>query len=585
MRLLSALVAALLLPLIALGAASTPFWTALKLRDPIAIVRAGISCLEYAGTDTRVSDVCGALDFYSILGLAAAGIGGLGLALIILVQLAAFISGRSRFLISLAFPVVTFLALICAGVLAVGQAGLAAGSLYAVEQMIGFQTLRLILGLGMAGLVVGLGVLWRALHMFRKADAHVIGMAVDTERAPSLHVLVDKVAGELGAPRPNNIVVGLDPTFFATSAVVHTPFDQKPLRGETLFLSLPLIRMMSQEEVTSVVGHELGHFSGADTVYSKRFAPAYRGLYEAIIGLARQTGGAASLLSIPIQIVVLFVLATFEPAQKRINRSRELRADSLGAKAGSPEGLSSALVKLSVLSATWGEEINGLVPDVRRGRITRNLAADFVERAREKVDHDKAAELVAESLDAEVAHPTDTHPTTRVRIEKLGLDPAKFVEPERFKRSLRPESAVIPPADPVERVEEQLTDLYQKLVVQRFGVEQSGGVKTLPVYSTLLAMLLAKTVTAHGGSEAAVTAAEAAARQVDPDFDAASFREYCARPERIAGVERLVGWGNYVLTKGGASRLKDAFRSISAAGGQSETGVLQVLERDLVGGA
>lgn len=588
MRLLSALLAALLLPLAAFGVASIPYWHSLEMRDPAAMFGAALTCLSYDGADAGFQGACEQLNLFSYLGIAAIAVGGLGVALLIVVMLVARFTGFSRFLISLTFPLLTFLALVCAGVIALGQAGLLAASTYLLQSyFFGSVFIYIVVVIALTGAGVGFAVLWRALRMFRNAESRVIGVPLDPSAAPSIHGLVERISTKFKTDKPENIVVGFDPTFFATSAAIYTPVDKRPLRGETLYLSLPLLRMLSEEEVTSIVGHELAHFSGSDTVYSKRFAPAYRGLYEAMHELSTARGAARGLLAIPVRIVVRFVLSSFEPAEKRISRSRELRADELGARAGSPESLCSALVKLSVLSALWNLEFREMVARVQKGRFTRNMSLNFVERARYDVDHDKAAGFVAKGLDTETAHPTDTHPITRLRIEKLGLEPATFVELEAFKKSMRPLKLITSSSDRLDEIEEKLTDLYQQIVIRQLGVDESNRARNDAAFSNLLSMLLAKMVVADGKvEESEIQVAHEQGGKYDPNFDAVIFREFCRHPETIPDLDKMVEWGNMILTRGGASRLKDVLKAIALADGEydeAERSLFEILDSRLVG--
>ena len=82
---------------------------------------------------------------------------------------------------------------------------------------------------------------------------------VDRKEEPKLWDFVDSIANELGSSPPDNIIVGLQPTFYATAANVGLVSQKTILKGETLFVSLPLMRLFNKEELKSVIGHELGH--------------------------------------------------------------------------------------------------------------------------------------------------------------------------------------------------------------------------------------------------------------------------------------------------------------------------------------
>src|SRR5690606_6087716 len=116
------------------------------------------------------------------------------------------------------------------------------------------------------GALLGLGILWRTLRMFRPAVGAVIGVPFSPIEQPRLALLVQQIAKATNARMPDNIVLGLDPNFFATTAPMHTPTSRRLLTGQTLYLSLPLMRVLSLDEVKAVVGHELAHFSGSDTI-------------------------------------------------------------------------------------------------------------------------------------------------------------------------------------------------------------------------------------------------------------------------------------------------------------------------------
>ena len=72
-----------------------------------------------------------------------------------------------------------------------------------------------------------------------------------------------------GVKSPDNLVAGLDYSFFVTPESLWTVNGQ--LQGSSLFICLPLCRIMNQAELQAVIVHELAHFRGEDTEFGRRF--------------------------------------------------------------------------------------------------------------------------------------------------------------------------------------------------------------------------------------------------------------------------------------------------------------------------
>ena len=121
---------------------------------------------------------------------------------------------------------------------------------------------------------------------------------------------------------PDHIVVGLDPTFFVTEARVRCVSGV--LKGRTLFVSLPLSRLLTLEEFGAVVAHELAHFTGKDTAFSKKFFPVYRGASESVAALVTQSGNGdtGAITVIPAVAVLSFFLHSFSVAENTVSRER-----------------------------------------------------------------------------------------------------------------------------------------------------------------------------------------------------------------------------------------------------------------------
>ena len=95
--------------------------------------------------------------------------------------------------------------------------------------------------------------------------------AVSPEEAPELWSAIRTAAERLHTTPPDNLLIGLQFNFYVTElAVWH---DGGRAAGKTLFLSLPLLKQLSPEEVVAIIGHELGHFIGEDTKLTREFYP------------------------------------------------------------------------------------------------------------------------------------------------------------------------------------------------------------------------------------------------------------------------------------------------------------------------
>ena len=581
MKFLEAMLCAIAIPLAAFAMGTIDVWWANGEFAPTAAIAAAQDCLVSGAIDCNRGN-SGLLINGSLL------VGALGAAIVLFVAISAIVTGRSRVLLARSFPVVAFVALLGTGIVALGQALLLAGGVYVgLEYFTGETSGAIVAVVGVTALGTALMVMFSALRMFRTAETSVVGIPIQPIDAPHLTRIVGNISRQLKTKAPDNIVLGLDANFFATSAHVRTPVTKKPLKGNTLYLSLPLMRMMSDAETRSIIGHEMGHFSGNDTAYSHYFAPAYTGLGEAISKMDVNWNSWRAL-SWPAKIMLSYILSAFGHAERRISREREFRADQLGASVSSPEDSTRALLKSSALAAIWNAEFGEMVERVQRGRFSRNLSKNFVERTRYDIDLDKLAGLAALSLDSQIPHPTDTHPLTRDRIVALGIDPEPHVDIDAFKQSLFPKKTIVSSADSFERIEEQVTDMYQQIIAHFEGVDQSDETQHHNAFSNLLSMFLASMVLADGKIlDSEIEVAQTEAFKYDSAFDPVGFKEYCRHPEDIPTLEKLIFWGNRMLNEGGAKRLRDILRKIAEADGEvhtNEASMLQRLEDELVGG-
>lgn len=267
-------------------------------------------------------------------------------------------------------------------------------------------------------LVVGVRVVWNLLKasraVFQQAPLTIMGRTVNEQEAPKLWGFVRDVASRVRAEMPDTIVVGLNQCFFVTEGPVQLTGGAEIPRGRTLYLPLPYMAFMSKPETAAVIGHELAHFTGDDTEYSQRFSPIYSTAVTNLVAVHEASGDDfGHWLARPVTMLGEYFLRSFNEAVQHWSRLRELAADQMGARVASPEAATLALIRVSVLAPRINEALHITWQDGGHGEgvlaETRRLVAE------------KGLDDPAEYLEDAAAHPTDSHPTTRQRIEALGV--------------------------------------------------------------------------------------------------------------------------------------------------------------------
>ncbi|WP_211856365.1 M48 family metalloprotease [Plastoroseomonas hellenica] len=256
----------------------------------------------------------------------------------------------------------------------------------------------------------------RTVGIFTPDPLPVPGRAVSAEEAPGLWRLLDDLAARLGALRPDNVVVGLTGGVFVSSGPKVLEPGGGAIGGRTLYLPLPLLPLLREDEVATIIGHELAHFSGGDTEYSLRFLPIYAGVgrsLDAVLLAGAQHDGSVSLLTRPALRLGVFVMDQFHLAVMHWSRLREFAADAAGAEVTSADAAARALLRVTAAQPRIDEALETAyrAPD----DAPRDLVAAALGHAAER-----GLDSAADHLEERQAHPTDTHPTTRQRLDALG---------------------------------------------------------------------------------------------------------------------------------------------------------------------
>ncbi|WP_238270262.1 M48 family metalloprotease [Methylobacterium cerastii] len=276
--------------------------------------------------------------------------------------------------------------------------------------------------LGVAAVAVGATViaaastLWglrRALAAFEPDPLPILGRPVSAAEAPGLWRLTEGLADRLGALKPEAVVVGLTGGFFVSAGPALLQPGGERLAGRILYLPLPYLALMRGDEVAAIIGHELAHYAGGDTAYSQRFLPIYAGVGRSLDAVAAGHQGSLGLLGPSLRLGV-FVMERFHLAVRHWSRAREFAADAAGAGLTTAEASARALLRTGAVQPRIAETLDAAAE--APASAPSDLVAAVLDRAVAQGLDDPAAHL-----EAEQAHPTDTHPPTRERVAALGV--------------------------------------------------------------------------------------------------------------------------------------------------------------------
>lgn len=262
-----------------------------------------------------------------------------------------------------------------------------------------------------AGLLAVIGAFAVIKAIFKKPETglQVDGVLLDPAGSPRLWADLGAICEQVGTAPPDNVIVGIDDNFFATEAPVSV--GGTTCRGRTLYVSLALLKQMDGAEADAVLAHEMAHFSGNDTLYSKKISPLLARYAQYLQALAE------SPLARPIFHFMNGFRALFELSLGAHSRSREFRADRIATEVTSPHDFAGALLRVSAYS------------DFRR-RIQDDLfdkdhvlgAANISERLEEGFhEHARSFAAKPDLGDVATAHPFDSHPPLAQRLEAIGV--------------------------------------------------------------------------------------------------------------------------------------------------------------------
>ncbi|MGZ8251554.1 MAG: M48 family metallopeptidase [Methylophilaceae bacterium] len=413
------------------------------------------------------TEICSAADEIMLARQAVYATAALGVFLVSLIFIAKFISGTNRKKLAKIFGPTVRIVMFLLAISVLAQAALFIYSIYTLESSAIHRVHGgILLIVGIAAIVGCYNLLKSAVGFFRTPPSWLRAKSLSKEDNPELYNLVESISTTLNSQGPNNIVVGLEPNFFVTSNEVQLGGSDGPnLKGRTLYLSLSLMRIFTKNELISVIGHELGHFRGEDTEYSKKFAPIYSKLSTGLQQMQGDQQNVGVIATLPAVALLNLCLEQFATVERTIGRERELIADKAGAEASSSKDLARALIKVSLYTSQWDALTKKHIELLSEGNYFHNLALTYSEicgSLHSELNWSEAQNILGQYVQT---HPIDTHPPMSERLNALGI-PISEIELIDVRPAEDASILLIPNADEYEK---EMT-LFEIKFLQAIGV-------------------------------------------------------------------------------------------------------------------
>jgi|694.fasta_scaffold69477_5 Zn-dependent protease with chaperone function/uncharacterized RDD family membrane protein YckC len=219
----------------------------------------------------------------------------------------------------------------------------------------------------------------------QRQDENYLYLCKNSEEV-RLYEFITILADQLNAPRPRHIILHAKPELYVSTG--HTCAANASIRGLTIVLGLPYVRLLSVGQLRSLLVHELSHFSGYDLFYPRFIRPLIYGLFSASLVTQRLASSwyspktkiqllllpifslwnqAVSIARLPNFLLNRYLNAWLLTTQEFL-RLREIRADTIAAETCGRGTYSRALTKAVGIQKTFAEYLSDIAVEAIRSR-------------------------------------------------------------------------------------------------------------------------------------------------------------------------------------------------------------------------
>ncbi|MDC3026241.1 M48 family metalloprotease [Candidatus Pelagibacter sp.] len=270
----------------------------------------------------------------------------------------------------------------------------------------------------------------------KKNYMEIYGIKVSEKEQSDLFKMISNCSKKVKTEMPENIILGITDGFFVTSSdvIVFDKENAEVLKGKTLYIPLIYLEILTKDELTGVIGHELAHFSGEDTEYALKFNPMIFSLkkkfssFDEGFSEAQKTENEDGLhgqissffmrfFLIMLLNPILYIAINLIKKDKKICINQELRADKIGASlCSNKKSLITGLCKFYIFSHIFNDLYN------ETNNKKKSLTKTFNKNLKNYMSNFDIKKDLKNIMEYEMVHPSDTHPKIKDRMKNIRID-------------------------------------------------------------------------------------------------------------------------------------------------------------------
>ena len=310
-------------------------------------------------------------------------------------------------------------ALVGLAVLVACEAVLATGIFLILERLFFGQAYPGSAAITLIGGFAGVFYLGRAAVIYPGTTHELTAVEIDPHAEPALWALIRSLAARLTLSPPDHALVGPELDFFVGAAPLR--IDQRTVAGTSLYLSWPLLRLLSRDQAEAVIAHALAHLAGGHVDTGRRLDRGFRRLQEAGLRLDTEVmdNPAARIGTLPAAIWLRQAIAALHTPATAVQRPHEFESDRRAADVVGADALLAGALMLTANAHLLAPLWTHLSTDPRaiRGAGGALPTEPFAAAVSAWLRSEDLDELIA--ADAQ----DSTHPPLGERLRAIGVEP------------------------------------------------------------------------------------------------------------------------------------------------------------------